>query len=430
MVLLYLGILLVFFMVGMPVAFALGTSAVLLMIVQQGGLDINYSVIAQRLFYGPNNFILLSVPMFLLAGNLMNTGGVTQRIYRFANAMVGHVRGALGHVNIIASVIFAGMTGTAVSEAAGLGTVEVKAMRDAGYDPEFSCAVAGASATIGPIIPPSVPLVIYGVLASASIGRLLIGGVVPGLLMGGALMVMVAYYAAKRNLPRSGRITLRGIVAASVPALLPLLTPIIIVGGIISGVFTPTEAAGVAACYALILGCVAYKEISRRELWKILQDTARDTAIVLFIVACATLYAWVLIRSRIPIVLMEEMTSFTRNPFWILMIINGALLIIGCFMETIAAMNILVPVLAPLIVAVGIDPIHFGVVMVLNLMIGTLTPPFGMVLFIMSKVSGVPLQRVIRATMPFLIPLGVVLLLITLYPELVTFLPDLVFAKR
>jgi tripartite ATP-independent transporter DctM subunit len=360
----------------------------------------------------------------------MNTGGITHRIYRFANAMVANVRGGLGHVNIIASVIFAGMTGTAVSEAAGLGTVEIKAMRDAGYEPEFSCAVAGASATIGPIIPPSVPLVIYGVLASASIGRLLIGGIVPGLMMGGALMVMVAYYAAKRNYPRSGKLSLRELLVAFGHAFMPLLTPIIIMGGIISGVCTPTEAAGIAACYALILGCIAYQEISWGDLWRILKDTARDTAIVLFIVACATLYAWVLIRSRIPIVLMDEMTSITRDPFWILMIINGALLIIGCFMETIAAMNILVPVLAPLIVAVGIDPVHFGVVMVLNLMIGTLTPPFGMVLFIMHKVSGVPLERVIRATMPFLIPLGVVLLLITQYPELVTFLPDLVFGRR
>jgi tripartite ATP-independent transporter DctM subunit len=219
------------------------------------------------------------------------------------------------------------------------------------------------------------------------------------------------------QLPRSRKISSQEIAVAFGQAFLSLLTPIIIVGGIISGVCTPTEAAGIAACYALFLGCVAYQEISRADLWRILKDTARDAAIVLFILACATLYAWVLIRSRIPIVLMEEMTALTRDPFWILMIINGALLIIGCFMETIAAMNILVPVLAPLLIAVGIDPVHF-------------TPPFGMVLFIMSKVSGVPLERVIRATMPFLIPLGVVLLLITLFPELVTFLPDLVFGKR
>jgi tripartite ATP-independent transporter DctM subunit len=430
MVLVYLGILLLFFMAGMPVAFALGISAVLLMVIQQGGLDINYSLIAQRLLYGPNNFILLSVPMFLLAGNLMNIGGVTHRIYRFASAMVGRVRGALGHVNIIASVIFAGMTGTAVSEAAGLGTVQIKAMRDAGYEPEFSCAVSGSAATIGPIIPPSVPLVIYGVLASASIGRLLIAGIIPGLLMGGALMLMVAYYATKRNLPRSGQLSVRELGAALVHAFLPLLTPIIILGGIISGVFTPTEAAAIAAVYALILGCAVYREISPKDLWRILYDTARDTAVVLFILAGATLYAWVLIRSRIPILLMDEVTGLTRDPLLILFIINIALLIVGCFMETIAAMNILVPVLAPLLVSVGIDPIHFGIVMVLNLMIGTLTPPFGMVLFIMNKVSGVPLEKVIRATMPFLIPLGVVLLLITVYPELVTFLPNLVFGKR
>jgi tripartite ATP-independent transporter DctM subunit len=344
--------------------------------------------------------------------------------------MVGRVRGGLGHVNIIASVIFAGMTGTAVSEAAGLGTVQIKAMREAGYEADFSCAVSGSAATIGPIIPPSVPLVIYGVLASASIGRLLIAGVIPGLLMAAALMLMVAYYAARRNLPRSHRLSLREFATAVTRAFLPLLTPLIIMGGIISGVFTPTEAAGIAAVYALILGCAVYGEISRSDLWKILYDTARDTAIVLFILANATLYAWVLIRSRIPILLMDEVTGLTRNPLVILMMINLALLVVGCFMETIAAMNILVPVLAPLLASVGIDPIHFGVVMVLNLMVGTLTPPFGMVLFIMNKVSGVPLERVIRATMPFLLPLAVVLLLITLFPELVTFLPNIIFGTR
>jgi len=389
MVFLFIGLLLFLFLIGMPVGFGMGIGAVILMIISQGSLDINFGIIAQRLLYGANSFILLSIPLFLLAGNLMNTGGITQRIFKFANVMVGHLRGGLGHVNIVASIIFAGMTGTAVSDAAGLGTVEIKAMTDAGYDKEFSCAITGASSTIGPIIPPSVPLIIYGILASVSIGRLLVAGIIPGLLIAGALMVMVSIYAKKRNYPREKRASFREFFIASKKAFLPCMTPVIIVGGIISGIFTPTEAAAVASLYAFILGFIIYREISLADLWKIVQKTARDTAIIIFIVSCASLYGWVLIRSRIPIILMEQITSISTNPLIILLILNGALLVVGCFMETIAALNILVPVLTPLILTVGIDPLHFGLIMVFNLMIGLITPPFGMVLFVLNKVSGV-----------------------------------------
>lgn len=429
MVLLFVGILLVLFMIGMPVAFALGITSVLLLMIEQGGIDINYSMIAQRMLYGPNSFVLLSVPFFLLMGNLMNTGGMTNRIFKFANSMVGHLRGGLGHVNIVASIIFAGMSGTAVSDAAGLGTVEIEAMNKAGYDEDFSCAVTAASSTVGPIIPPSIPLVIYGVLASVSIAKLLIAGIIPGLLLAIAMMIMVAIMAKRRDFPRSTRASLKVFVTDFGHAFLPILTPIILIGGIFTGVFTATEAAAVAAIYALVLGCFVYREISLRKLIRILRDTARDTAIITFILACATLYGWVLIRSRIPILFLESMVGLTQNPIVILLILNAALIVVGCFMETIAALNILVPVLAPLIVTVGIDPIQFGIVMVLNLMIGVLTPPFGLVLFVINKVSNVPLGRIIRATAPFFIPLVIVLLLITLVPELVTFLPNLVFGR-
>lgn len=427
MVFLFIGVLMFLFLLGIPVAFGMGLGAVILMVIIQGGLDINYGIITQRILYGTNSFILLSIPLFLLAGNLMNTGGITQRIFKFANVMVGHLRGGLGHVNIVASIIFAGMTGTAVSDAAGLGTVEIQAMTDAGYDKEFSCAITGASSTIGPIIPPSVPLVIYGILASVSIGRLLVAGIIPGLLIGGALMIMVSIYAVKRNYPQKKRASFREFLIASKKAFLPCMTPVIIVGGIISGIFTPTEAAAVASLYAFILGFVIYREISLADLWKTVQKTARDTAIITFIVSCASLYGWVLIRSRIPIILMEQMTSISNNPLIILLILNGALLVVGCFMETIAALNILVPVLTPLILTVGINPLHFGLIMVFNLMVGLITPPFGMVLFVLNKVSGVPVEKIVKAILPFLIPLLVVLLLMTFFPSLVTFLPDLIF---
>ncbi|MBA7498431.1 Sialic acid TRAP transporter large permease protein SiaM [subsurface metagenome] len=427
MVFLFIGILLFLFLIGMPVAFGMGIGAVILMIISQGSLDINFGIVAQRLLYGANSFILLSIPLFLLAGNLMNTGGITQRIFKFANVMVGHLRGGLGHVNIVASIIFAGMTGTAVSDAAGLGTVEIKAMTDAGYDKEFSCAITGASSTIGPIIPPSVPLVIYGILASVSIGRLLVAGIIPGLLIGGALMIMVSVYAVKRNYPQEKRASYKEFFIAFKEALLPCMTPVIIVGGIVSGIFTPTEAAGVACLYAFILGFVIYREISWLDLWKIIQKTARDTAIITFIISCASLYGWVLIRSRIPIILMEQITSLSTNPLIILLMLNCALLVVGCFMETIAALNILVPVLTPLILTVGIDPLHFGLIMVFNLMIGLITPPFGMVLFVLNKVSGVPVEKIVKATLPFLIPLLAVLLSMTFFPGLVTYLPNFMF---
>jgi len=427
MVFLFIGVLVFLFLLGIPVAFGMGLGAVILMVILQGGLDINYGIITQRLLYGANSFILLSIPLFLLAGNLMNTGGITQRIFKFANVMVGHLRGGLGHVNIIASIIFAGMTGTAVSDAAGLGTIEIKAMIDAGYDAEFSCAITGASSTIGPIIPPSVPLVIYGILASVSIGRLLVAGIIPGLLIGGALMIMVSVYAVKRNYPQEKKASLKEFFIAFKEAFLPCMTPVIIIGGIVSGIFTPTEAAAVACLYAFILGSLIYKEISLVDLWKLIEKTARDTAIITFIVSCASLYGWVLIRSRIPIILMKQITSISTNPLIILLMLNGALLVVGCFMETIAALNILVPVLAPLILSVGIDPLHFGLIMVFNLMIGLLTPPFGMVLFVLNKVSGVPVEKIVKATLPFLIPLLAVLLLMTFFPSLVTFLPDLIF---
>ncbi len=427
MLFLFIGILVFLFLIGCPVAFGMGITAVILMIISEGGIDINFGIIAQRLFYGVNNFILLSIPLFLFAGNLMNTGGITNRIFKFANVLVGHLKGGLGHVNIVASVIFAGMTGTAVSDAAGLGSIEIKAMTDAGYDAEFSCAITGASSTIGPIIPPSVPLVIYGILASVSIGRLLIGGIIPGLLIAVALMIMVTIYASKRNYPQEKKPNLKEIYIAFKEVLLPAMTPVIIVGGIVFGIFTPTEAAAVACLYAFILGCFVYREISFVDLWEIIQKIARDTAIITLIVSCASLYGWVLIRSRIPIILMEQITSMSTNPIVILILLNIALLVVGCFMETIAALNILVPVLTPLILAVGIDPLHFGLIMVFNLMIGLLTPPFGMVLFVLNKVSGVPVEKIVKATLPFLAPLLAVLLLITFFPSLVTFLPDLIF---
>ncbi len=423
---LFVGVLIFLFLTGLPLAFALGITGFIFMVFTWG-TSVSFGIIAQRLFYGVNNFVILAIPLFILVGKLMNTGGITDRIFRFANLLVGHWKGGLGQVNVLASMLFAGTSGLAVADTAGLGLVEIKAMRDAGYDDDFSCAITGASSTVGPIIPPSVPLVIYGILASTSIGRLLIGGILPGVLVGLLLMAMVAFYATRKGYTLNRKATIRELWGGFKKAVGPSLTPFILIGGMLSGMFTPTEAAAIAVLYALILSAFVYREIKVSDLWRLLKETAVETAVITFIISCSMFYGWVLIRSRVPIILLEAFTSVSASPLVILLILNAFLLIIGCFMDTTAAICILTPILIPLITKVGIDPVHFGLVMVLNLMIGLLTPPYGMNLFILSKISGLSPLRIARASLPFFIPLLIALFVITLFPSVVTFLPNLVF---
>jgi tripartite ATP-independent transporter DctM subunit len=410
--------------VGVPVAIALSASSMIFVAIVGRLPEL---VVIHRMVNGVDSFPLLAVPFFILAGNLMNTAGITARIFTFARAMVGWMRGGLGHVNVGASVIFAGMSGAAVADAGGLGTIEIKAMRDAGYDADFSVGVTAASSTIGPIIPPSLPMVIYGVVASASIGQLFAAGFIPGLLMAVALMVMVAWYARKRDYPRDARFSLSVLGQSFARAFLSLLTPIIIVGGILFGVFTPTEAAIAASAYALVLGAVVYRTLTWKRLVRVSMDTVETTAIVLFIVAGASIFAWLLTSNRVTEQFAALILTITDNPILILLLINLILLVVGCFMETIAAITILTPVLLPVVVGLGVDPVHFGVIMVLNLMIGLLTPPVGMVLYVLSRVSDVPFERCVAATAPFLVPLVLVLGLVTFVPWFSMFLPTLIY---
>jgi tripartite ATP-independent transporter DctM subunit len=383
--------------------------------------------VPQRLTASANSFPLLAAPFFMLTGMAMNSAGITNRIYDFAECLAGRFRGGLAHVNVIGSVIFAGMSGSAVADAAGLGTIEIKAMTDEGYPRAFSAAVTAASATIGPIIPPSVPLLIYGVLADVSIGRLFAGGFIPGFLMAGALMAMIRWMAHRRGFGAHPAPTFREFTTKSRKAFLSLMTPVILFGGMMIGVFTPTEAAFIAASYALVLGVFVYREISWRDLPRIFLDTVETNAVVLMLVMTASLMGWVLTRAQVPQQLGTLILGTTRNPLIILLMINIFLLIVGCFMEALAALIILVPVFMPVIQSVGIDPVHFGLVMVLNLMIGTITPPVGIVLFVVARVAKLPFETVTRATAPFLIPLIVVLVLITIFPPLVLWLPNLIF---
>ncbi|GAB4394136.1 MAG: TRAP transporter large permease [Kiloniellaceae bacterium] len=409
---------------GVPVAISLAIPSLVFILLSGRAPDL---VVIHRMVNGVDSFPLLAVPFFILAGNLMNTAGITNRIFDFAKACVGWMRGGLGHVNVGASVVFAGMSGAAVADAGGLGTIEIKAMRDAGYDPDFSVGVTAASSTIGPIIPPSLPMVIYGVVASSSIGQLFAAGFIPGLLMAAALMVMVAWYARVRNYPRDARFSWAVLATSFKRAFLSLLTPVIIVGGILGGVFTPTEAAIAASAYALLLGLLVYRTLTVRRLLRVSFDTIETTAVVMFIVAAASIFAWILTSNRVTEQFAALILTVTENPVIILLMMNVILLVVGCFMETIAAITILVPVLLPIVVKLGVDPVHFGVVMVLNLMIGLLTPPVGMVIYVLSRVSGVPFERCVSATAPFLIPLVAVLLLVTFVPQLSMFLPTLIY---
>lgn len=421
----FLGLLIILFIIGFSVPYAIGLTSVVTMIMDKGIFNIPFEIITQRVIQGTNNFTLLAIPFFLLAGKLMNTGGITRKIFGFANELVGRIPGGLGITNIFTSIIFAGMSGSAVADAAGLGTIEIQAMEDAGFDTPFAAAVTAASSTVGPIIPPSVPLIMFGVMGNTSIASLLLSGIVPGILMGLAMSVLVIIIAQKRKYPRNADFSLKRTWLSFRHAFWPLLTPVILIGGILSGAFTPTEAAAVAALYALILTGLFYRELTFKKLLSICIQTIKETSIIMFIVGASSLYGYLLIKSQIPTILMNQVFLISRNPMIILLLINAFLLIIGCFMECNAAIMILTPILVPMCTAVGIDPVHLGLVMVLNLMIGLLTPPVGMCLFATSRVANIRIEKMVSAVVPFYIPLFIVLLLCTFFPAMATWLPSI-----
>lgn len=408
-----------------PIAVALGLSSLGYILLE--GLP--PVVLVHNFINGMNSFPLLAIPFFIMAGGLMNSAGITARIFAFARSIVGWMNGGLAHVNIGASIIFAGMSGAAVADAGGLGNIEIKAMREAGYDDDFSVGITAASSTIGPIIPPSLPLVIFGVMASVSIGELFVAGIIPGLLMAISLMVMVWYMSKKRNYPRDAAFSVSNVWTSFQAAFLPLMTPVIIVGGIVSGAFTPTEAAVFAAAYALVLGLFVYRSLNLRKLAAVSIETIETTASIMLIVGSATIFAWILTANQAAALFAETLLGLTENKTLVLLMIMLVVLVIGLFMETIAAISILVPVLLPVSTQIGVDPIHLGIIVILNLMIGLLTPPVGMVLFVLSKVSGVPFERCVKATMPFLVPLVAVLLLLTFIPGLTLFLPEMLYRQ-
>jgi TRAP-type C4-dicarboxylate transport system permease large subunit len=463
--LLLIGSFLILLIIGVPVALSMAVSSLLYVLVDGTMPDV---AVLHRMIGGVDSFPLLAVPFFILAGNLMNIAGVTNRIYQFAVNAVGWMRGGLGQVNIIGSVIFSGMSGTAIADAAGLGTIEIKAMKDHGYPLDFSVGVTAASATLGPIIPPSLPFVIYGMMANVSIGSLFIGGIIPGLVMTLMMMLTVAYFARRNNwgsdapfswpqLIKSG-LEVAVVLAAGAAiwgifvvtewplligaflviavltwadwyfkfsAVMALMTPMLLIGGMTAGLFTPTEAAVAACAWALYLGLVRYRTMSFKSVAKATFETVETTASVLFIVSSAAIFGWLLTATKLTDVLSNAFLAVTDQRWVFLILVNILILIVGSFIDTLAAITILVPILMPLLLKFGVDPIHFGVVITLNLMIGLLHPPLGMVLYVLARVARMSVEATTMAILPWLVPLMMALGLITFIPEITLWLPKM-----
>ena len=450
---------------GLPVAMAMAAASLIYLLFVPSSPPF---VVVHRMVSGIDSFPLLAVPFFILAGNLMNTAGITQRIYSYALALVGWLKGGLGHVNVVGSVVFAGMSGTAIADAAGLGTIEVKAMTDHGYDAEFAVGVTAASATLGPIIPPSLPFVIYGMMANVSVGSLFLAGIVPGMVMALLMMLTVAYFAHKNgwggdvkfDWPTLLKALTESLVVVAWPlivwwlitdlgtqpqvtvllgllllfaadklfnfqAVLPIMTPVLLIGGMTTGVFTPTEGAIAACVWAMILGFTWYRTLHFKLFVKICLDTVETTATVLFIVAAASIFGWLLTATGVTAAIGQWVLGVTDQPWQFLLLANLLMLFVGCFLEPTAAITILVPILVPICQQLGIDLVHFGLIMVLNLMIGLLHPPMGMVLFVLARVAKLSVERTTMAILPWLVPLLGSLLLITYVPSIALWLPRL-----
>jgi TRAP-type C4-dicarboxylate transport system permease large subunit len=447
---------------GLPVAIAMAGSSLVYILIS--GTVPPFAVV-HRMIGGIDSFPLLAVPFFILAGNLMNNAGITNRIYNFALALVGWLKGGLGHVNVVGSVIFAGMSGTAIADAAGLGTIEIKAMKDHGYSGEFAVGVTAASATLGPIIPPSLPFVIYAMMANVSVGALFLAGLLPGILMAFLMMVTVAYFAHKNkwggdvkfSASRFGKAIIELAVVAAWPvavyylvqaglqpqvtviaalvvlfvadryfqwqAVLPIMTPVLLIGGMTTGLFTPTEGAIAASVWAMALGLFWYRTMTWKMFIKVSLDTVETTATVMFIVAAASIFGWMLTATGVTAQIAQWVLAVTKDPWMFLLMANLLMLFVGCFLEPTAAITILVPILLPIATQLGVDPVHFGLVMVLNLMIGLLHPPMGMVLFVLARVAKLSVERTTMAILPWLIPLLGSLIILTYVPAIGLWLP-------
>jgi tripartite ATP-independent transporter DctM subunit len=419
---------LVFFLcAGTPVAFVMLLTSFAMLLTDS---TIPLMVLPQRMIIGADSFIMLAIPLFLLAGRIMNTGGITKKLFKFAIKLVGHIPGGLGHVNIVASLIFAGMSGSAAADAAGLGLIEIEAMKDEGFDGPFSAAVTAASSVIGPIFPPSIPFVVYGGLAGVSIARLFLGGAIPAILMVLYMMVVVVVIAKKRKYPQYKRATFRELMQATKEAFLPLLTPVIILGSILFGITTPTEAAVLAVAYAIILAFFVYKDITLKEMWEQFVEAAIESGGIMFIISTVSGFTWLATRQNIPQALSEMLLSLASSPTELLLITVVIFLIIGCFITVTTGLILCVPLLAPVAQLLAMDPVHYGVLCVLVMCVGLVTPPVGLSLFISARIAGCSTGAVIKETIPFVVVLILVSLTIAFVPGTATWLPNLLMGQQ
>lgn len=409
--------------IGLPVAITLGLAS--LAYIVSAGLPV--VVIPQKMYAGMDVFVLLSIPGFILAGNLMNHGGITERIIRLANALVGWVRGGLALSNVASSMLFGGISGTAVADAASIGGVMIPGMQKAGYPADFSAAVTAASSTVGPIIPPSVPMILVGSLSGISVGQMFMAGAIPGILLGLAMMVTAYVISVRRGFPRQAWQGLRELLRSFLGAFWALFMTALIIGGLLSGAMTPTETAVVASVYAFAVGAFLYRELPLREVPSVLINSAVSSAAILVLVGFANVFGWILVSERIPQTITAAVLSVTENRYVVILLINLCLLLVGMFMETIAALIVLFVPLLALATSVGVDPLHFAIIAVLNLMIGLTTPPIGVCLFICANIARLPLAPVVRAILPFILTNIGILFLVSYVPPLATWLPSVLF---
>lgn len=418
------GLLVPLFLLNTPIAVAVGVSAVAAFMVQG---DMNLMLVVQRLYAGADSFPLMAVPLFIIAGNLMGAGGISRRIVAVADALVGHLPGGLAAVSVLSAMFFAGISGSAAADTAAVGTILIPAMVRRGYSPAFSGAVQAAAGSVGVVIPPSIPMIIFGVLTGASIGRLFAAGVLPGLLIGASLMAVCVWHA-RRNGWRSERpFSSRALRIALTKATWALGAPLIILGGIAGGMFTATESAAIAVFYALFIGLFVYRELPLSSLPGLVLQSGITSAIILFIICTASVFSWFMAIRDLPAAIAQGLLGITENPLLLLLIINGMLLCAGIILETTAALILFVPVLLPVLPALGIDVIHLGVIVVMNLAIGMLTPPMGVCLIVSCSIASVRLEAISRAVLPFLLALLLNLALVSLYPPLSLYLPSLLF---
>jgi tripartite ATP-independent transporter DctM subunit len=414
-------------LLGLPIGLSmLGASILYLMVT---GQDIG--IAAEQVLQGLNNsYTLLAIPLFILAAEIMNMGSISDRLLGFCNALVGRFRGGLGHVNVVSAIIFSGMSGSAIADAVGLGRLIIKMMtKDGRYTPAYAAAITAASATIGPIIPPSIPLVLYALISDTSIGYLFLGGVIPGLVMGAVLMVMNAVIAKRRNFPVEVAVPVRELPVLTLRALPALMMPLVLLGGIYGGVMTPTEAAAVAAFYALVVSIVLYRSVSFRGAYQALEASGRSMASVGMLIAGALVFNYVVTKEDIPKTVSLFMQGFHLAPYMFLLLVNALLLVLGCLLEGGTILLVIVPILLPAAKVLGIDMVHFGLVVTVNLMIGLLTPPYGLLLFVTANITGEPIHRIVRECLPFIAVLIAALLFMTYVPETVLWLPRLMGYK-